>query len=414
VSAPDNGPFTDLDTYAADARAFLNAHAVRRDAGPETAGPHSDLIPIFSHEATGTDPAAELAAARKWRATLADHGYAWIDGPAEYGGSGLTAAHAACFAAVEAGYLTPPQDIFMVGMRIVGPTILAFGSDELRARYLPGLYRGEILACQLFSEPGAGSDLPGLRTRAVRTGDYWLVDGAKVWTSEAQLCDIGLLLARTDPGQPRHRGLTLFVVDMRDPAIDIRPLRQMNGSEHFNEVFLNGVRVPDRFRVGEPGAGWRATVSTLNNERAATGDRASADQNLVTRLLRLAGERGAGEHGASIQVLRDLVGRAVISARALDYTNKRFAAEYAGVGGAAARNSLLKLARNRMLAELTEAAGYLLGDAAVTDTGEWGTYAWGRAMLSLPGQRIAGGTDEIQKNILGERVLGLPPEPRAS
>jgi acyl-CoA dehydrogenase len=400
----------DLDDYSRAARAFFEAHAPRRGAAAAD-GPRSDLIPIFSHEAAGADPVTELAEARRWRATLSQAGYAWIDGPPEYGGAGLSAAHAERFAAIQSEYVTPPQDVFMVGLRIVGPTVLAFGNDELRATYLPGLYRGEVLACQLFSEPGAGSDLPGLRTKAVRSGDHWIVDGAKVWTSQAQLCDVGLLLARTDPAQSRHRGLTLFLVDMADRGIDVRPLRQMNGSDHFNEVFLTNLLVPDRFRVGEEGAGWAATISTLNNERAATGDRSGADRELIDRLLELAGAR-AQQPGVSARVLRELIGRVAITAQALESTNQRFTTQYAAQGGAGARNSLLKLSRNRMLTELMDAASYLLQDAATGDTGEWGTYSWGQASLSVPGQRIAGGTDEIQKNILAERVLGLPVEPR--
>ena len=196
------------------------------------------------------DPAEEreqLAAAKEWRATRYDAGFGWITGPPELGGRGLPPSYGRAYEGIEAGYETPPASFFGIGLGMVAPTILAHATDAVqRSRTCPGMYRGDIVGCQLFSEPGAGSDLAGLQTRAERDGDEWLITGQKVWTSGAQYSDIGEIICRTDPDQPKHRGLTGFVVDMRAPGVEVRPLRQMTGGASFNEVFFTEVRVPRR------------------------------------------------------------------------------------------------------------------------------------------------------------------------
>ena len=250
----------------------------------------------------------------------------------------------------------------------------------------------------------SGSDPTGLRTRAVRDGDEWVVNGQKVWSSYAHKADLGQLMARTDPDVPKHQGLTMFLLPMHTPGVEPRLLRQMNGQAEFNEVFLTDVRVPDANRVGEPGSGWRAVLTTLMSERAAVGaGRPSPALDPVTLVTELARHQ-----------LRQ--GDAVVRQRLAEvHTHRRLIEWLAAKGEAAAaagergaEGSIIKLLSSRQNRRIANLAAELLGPAFSADTGEWGTYAWSRYLCSTPGLRIAGGTDEIQHNILGERVLGLP------
>src|SRR4029453_5622605 len=192
-------------------------------------------------------------------------------GPPELGGRGLPASYDRLYSALEARYEGPPQNFFGIRLGMVAPTIQAHAPGDVQKKYLPAMYRGDIVGCQLFSEPGAGSDLASLQTRAVRDGDEWRITGQKVWTSGAQYSDIGEIIARTDPDLPKHKGLTGFVVDMRAPGVEIRPLRQMTGGASFNEVFFTDVRIPDDHRLGDVGQGWTVALTTLMNERASIG-----------------------------------------------------------------------------------------------------------------------------------------------
>ncbi|MBA2282892.1 MAG: acyl-CoA dehydrogenase family protein, partial [Acidimicrobiia bacterium] len=211
-----------------------------------------------------------LARSKRWQAAVADAGWACITWPRAYGGQGGTPGEAAIFAEEVVGIGGAPG-AFAVGISMAGPTLIAHGTDEQKARFLPPMLRGEEVWCQLFSEPGAGSDLAGIATRARRDGEEWVVDGQKVWTSGAAESDWGILLTRTDPDRPKHRGITFFLVDMRSPGIEVRPLRQMTGASHFSEVFLTGVRIPDADVVGELHGGWGVAMTTLANERTFMG-----------------------------------------------------------------------------------------------------------------------------------------------
>jgi len=393
-------------------RAFLDGHASRRVSRVPEWGAGPDTVPIFESP-DDEQEREQLELARAWQSALFDAGLAWIDGPREYGGAGLTREHRQAFERLAAGHRLPNLYTVFVGLNIIAPGILAGASEELKRDLLPKILRADLIACQLFSEPGAGSDLSAIATRATLHGDTWEVTGQKVWTSGGHYSDVGLLLARTSDGPVPHRRLTMFAVDMHDPRVTVRRLREMSGGAHFNEVFIDGLRVHDSRRVGDVDGGWRVAMATLGGERKAVGDSDDAPNwEVVRRLVELARRvgderRAAGGTGLD-EATRDAVMRCYALGLALEGTATRLgAADPPGP-----EMSVVKLLRNRLLRECTDTAGTLLGPAMTADTGAWGTFAWGRAATLAPGLRIGGGTDEIQRNILGERVLGLPREPR--
>src|SRR5262245_14919316 len=261
-----------VDEIRDEAVAFFEANAERKveEDKPFVWGEGDDDASLFE-EIDREQEKRDLADAQAFRAKRYDAGLGWLMGPKEYGGRELTQAHERAFGSVESRYKTPSMSYFGIGLGMVAPTILAHAQDHVRAKYLPALYRADIVGCQLFSEPGAGSDLAGLTTRAERDGDEWVVNGQKVWTSGAHYSDIGEIICRTDPDQPKHKGLTGFVIDMHAPGVEIRPLRQMTGGASFNEVFFTDLRVPDDHRLGDVGQGWTVALTTLMNERASIG-----------------------------------------------------------------------------------------------------------------------------------------------
>ena len=399
----------DLAAFADEARAFLDANASRRsDSNAFVWGQGNDYVGFFGDPQA--DESADVIAARRWQRVRHDNGFGWITGPTRYGGRELSSLHDFTYDLVEAEYDTPDTELLsVIGLGMVGPTILTHGTDDLRDRYLPALYRGDIIACQLFSEPAAGSDLAAVTTRAERDGDEWVINGQKVWTSSAQHAQIGELLCRTDPDAPKHRGITAFVMDMSLPGVTVRPLRQMTGGAEFNEVFLDDVRIPDSHRLGEVNGGWKVAVTTLMNERgtvAADSGGAAAAAIRPERLYALMEHLGRAQDPVARQ---DLAGLAidVLAARALTAraTRRMEAGMSPGPEG-----SVAKLC---FAANLTRAAHFatdLLGADATADSGEWGTFSWNQLLLASPALRILGGTEEIMKNILAERVLGLPKE----
>jgi acyl-CoA dehydrogenase len=290
---------------------------------------------------------------------------------------------------------------------MVAPTILAHAIPAVKERYLRAMYRGDIVGCQLFSEPVAGSDLAGIQTRAVRDGDEWVLSGQKVWTTGAQFSDIGEVIARTDADQPKHKGLTGFLVDMRAPGVEVRPLRQMTGGASFNEVFFADVRVPDDHRLGDVNAGWTVALTTLMNERAAIGAGSGRGSGMLTRAIALAKAFGVAGDPIVRQRLSDLV----IRARVGEYTNRRALDKIRAGQLPGPELSMAKLAGTQLSTRLADFVSDVLGPRLTADTGEWGTYAWGQLVLGTPGMRIAGGSDEVMRNIVGERVLGLPKDP---
>jgi alkylation response protein AidB-like acyl-CoA dehydrogenase len=396
----DDAPEDPTAAFRARARAFLEAHARLRLAGDDD----------FARFRFLGDPSAEADAehvhrCKQWQRTLFDGGWAGIAWPREYGGLGGTPAEARAFAQEQARF-DVETGAFAVGIGMVGPTLIAQGTDAQKQRYLPALLRGEEVWCQLFSEPGAGSDLAGLRTRAERDGDVWVVNGQKVWSSGAHHSELGILLARTDPDAPKHKGITYFVLDMASPGIDVRPLRQINGVAHFNEVFLTDVRIPHENIVGEVNGGWGVAQTTLGAERALIGGGGAVT---FRDLARLARDRRRDRD----PLLRQRLADAFIRFEILKYLGRR--AQAAGRAGrsAGAEASVLKLAMSQHVAlngdlalALEGAPGMLLhGDAP------YGGF-WQQSFMNQWGVRIGGGTEHVQRNVIGERVLGLPPEPR--
>jgi alkylation response protein AidB-like acyl-CoA dehydrogenase len=370
---------------------------------------------------------------REWWARLADSGWGFPTWPERWFGRAMSADQAAGVRAAytRAGVLGPPAGL---GQLLGGPTLLVHGSDEQKARFLPEIAGGTEAWCQFFSEPGSGSDLASAQTRAVPGPDGWTVDGQKVWTSGAQFADRGMLLARTDPGVPKHHGLSYFIIDLDQPGIEVRPLHQMNGAHGFNEVFFTGAHVDRDRLVGEVGGGWSVAVTTLMYERFMSAMPSAAPGAKGGQLDEPAGQ-AAARAAEQRSVIRTGVSKLVIdAARELCDTagpvrRQQLAAlwaqetvnGYLARGGQTARDarrpgaqgSLAKLARSRLARAGREAGMSVLGAQGMLDSADGpGRGEVQLLALSSPGTSIAGGTDEIQRGIVGERVLGLPKEPR--
>jgi alkylation response protein AidB-like acyl-CoA dehydrogenase len=344
--------------------------------------------------------AEHVRACKAWQRTLYDGGWAGITWPKEHGGRAASPMQAAIFNQEQAGF-DVATGVFAVGIGMVGPTLIAHGSPDQKTRYLDPMLRGEEIWCQLFSEPGAGSDLAGLSTRAVRDGDEWVVNGQKVWNSGAHFSDFGILLARTDPSQPKHRGITYFIVDMRTPGIDVRPLRQITGVAHFNEVFLTDVRIPAANVVGDPGGGWRVAQTTLVSERTLIGGGHGPN---FGDLAGLAAETGAGSDPARRQELAAAFTRWEL----MRYLGFRVQTALSHGQMPGPESSILKLFYSQHLSRTADLVLAVQGTAGTIGGTFWHTW-----FLNQWASRIGGGTDQIQRNIIGERVLGLPREPSA-
>ncbi len=369
--------------FRCEARTFLERHV---HATPE------ELV-----DSSG-DWEEALAESKRWQRLLFENGWAAITWPKEHGGRGGSPVEQIIWNQ-ECDRARTPSSVNIVGIGMAGPALIGHGTDEQRDRYLSRILSGEEIWCQLFSEPDAGSDLAGLTTRAERDGDEWVVHGQKVWSSAAHFSRRAILLARTDASVAKHKGITFFVVDMESPGVTVRPLQQMNGEVHFNEVFLDGVRIPDADRVDEPGEGWRVAVTTIMHERMAVGG--SLGLFHMEELLALAREQGhMGPHD------RDMIARAYTYDRCLEFLNARVMSKLAAGEVPTAEGSIAKLAVTRLLTAAAEAAFAVLGPRAVTEPGPWQNI-----FLIAPGVRIGGGTDDIQRNMIAERVLGLPREP---
>ncbi|GAA2203871.1 acyl-CoA dehydrogenase [Nonomuraea monospora] len=344
-----------------------------------------------------------IARAKEFMAKLYDAGYSGITWPKQWGGQGLTQAEDRVFAE-EARDYTLPTYIFSIGLGMTGPTIVDRGSDAQRERFVRPLLRGEEVWCQLFSEPGAGSDVASLQTKAERDGDHWIVNGQKVWTSVAHYADWGLLLARTDVDVPKHKGLTMYVIDMHHPGVTVRPLKDMSGRANFNEIFFDNVPIPDEHRVGEVNDGWSVAVTTLLHERlsisAGVGMGGQKDNPASLSALRQALD-------TSDPLVRDELVELHIRSRALALFNQRLAQETRAGIFPGARGSAAKL----LLAELTVYQADLATRLVGPETALAG-HPLARAISMAPGMALGGGTNEIMRNIVGDRVLGLPPEPR--
>ena len=389
---------------------FLNTNAELRVEEKTGWGEGSDNVGLFA-EKTREQELAEVEESKAWRQQVFDAGFGWITGPATYGGRELPAAYERLWNAISSQYRTPSMAPFGIGLGMVAPTILAHATDLAKDRYLRPLYRGEMVACQLFSEPSNGSDLAGVQTRAVRDGDEWIINGQKVWTSGGQYSDIGEIICRTDPDLPKHKGLTGFIVDMHAPGVEVRPLRQMTGGASFNEVFFTDVRVADDHRLGDVNQGWTVALTTLMNERASIGGGGagvgSTSLDRLADLLRYVGKD-------KDPVLRQQIADLHIHSEVARFTNLRAMEKIKAGQLPGPEMSIAKLALTQNMQRMAAFVALALGPRLTANSGEWGTYAWSEFVLGIPGMRIAGGTDEVMRNIVGERVLGLPKEPGLS
>ncbi len=393
-----------VEDFASKARVFLEANAERKEVKKKfTWGEGTDNVSMFEERSRDAEMEV-LRKAKEWQAKRFDNGFGWITGPTEYGGAGLSNAHERAYNQVEREYRTAPLGVFQIGLGMVAPTILAHASDVAKEKYIRAMWRADIVGCQLFSEPGAGSDLASVQAKAERDGDEWLITGQKVWTSGAQFSDIGEIICRTDPSLPKHKGLTGFIVDMRAPGVEIRPLRQMTGGASFNEVFFNEVRVRDDHRLGEVNNGWNVALTTLMNERASIGSSDGGENNMYTRLLAMIRHYELDKD----PIVRDMLADLYINTRVAGFTSQRATDKMRAGQLPGPEMSIGKMALVDNQKRMNDLVAHVLGAKLVVDTGEWGAYAWSQLLLGAPGMRIAGGSDEVMRNIVGERVLGLP------
>ena len=358
----------------------------------------------------------------EFRGRQYDLGLAWVHFPEGFGGLGIKPIHQRDVdRRLYSAGAKPPGSRHFFGLTMAGPTMVTNGGDELRNRLLRRAFTGEDAWCQLFSEPGAGSDLAGLSCKAVRDGDEWVITGQKVWNTLAHIADRGMLVARTDPEAPKHKGLTYFALDMHAPGVEVRPLRQITGEAEFNEVYLTEVRVPDTDRIGDIGEGWRVSMTTLMNERTTIGGGGGAPprgSGAIAEAVRIWQEEVADKRPAS----RDRLMRLWIEAEALRLTNVR-ASQKRKAGNPGPEGSIAKLKFAEVNMAIYELCVDLLGADGLVDYSYEMKRAENLGLTGPPGSSrkmflraransIEGGTSEIQRNILGERVLGLPGEPR--
>jgi alkylation response protein AidB-like acyl-CoA dehydrogenase len=347
---------------------------------------------------------------REWSRNLFDAGYVGLTWPKEYGGRGLPPIYQGIYLE-ETARIDAPDHIGVIGLGMAGPTIIAWGSEEQKHRFLPPLLSAEEIWCQGFSEPGSGSDLAGARTRAELDGDEWVVNGQKVWSSYAHLADWCILVVRTDPGAAKHRGLSYLLVDMHSPGIEVRPLRQITGDPEFNEIFFTDVRVPKDSMLGAPGEGWNVAMTTLLHERGTLGFALTAGlERQVNRLIQLAGEPAPdGRRPADDPIIRDRVAEHWIDLQALRYTNYRALTSLVKTGVPGPEGSIAKLHWSESAQRLTSLAQSINGLAGqiTGEAGVWNGY-WIYSQLRSRGHTIEAGTSEILRNIVAERVVGLP------
>jgi acyl-CoA dehydrogenase len=386
--------------FRAKARAFLEKNLKRLD--PNAAGGDE-----FERETRD-----DIARAKAWQATKFDAGWAVLTWPKEFGGQGLGRLENVIFNQEEAKYALPPA-IYGIGHGMLGPTIMAHGSQAQKDRFVKEMARGQVVWCQLFSEPAAGSDLAGLRTTAVRDGNDWIINGSKIWSTGAHYCDWGMIVTRHDPNVPKHDGLTYFIIDMHSPGVECRQIKQINGGSGFNEVFFTNVRVPDSQRLGGVGEGWKVAITTLMNERVSIG--AGQGAGRVKDLFRLAKKvKRNGKPAIQDSAVRQKLADFYITSKGLQYTGYRTLSAISrgatpGPEGSIGKAVGAPLSQQMALfaSEMQGAAGGLLDANAAPDA------SWMEGYLASPGIRIAGGTDEVLRNIIAERVLGLPAEWRA-
>ncbi len=355
-----------------------------------------------------------MARAKFWQKRKADAGWACIRWPSEYGGRNASTIEQVILGQEESKVSTPETGVFLIGQGMAAPTLMTWANEEDKQRFLPRLASGEDVWCQLFSEPAGGSDLAALRTKAERDGDDWVINGQKIWTSGAHYSDWGILVVRTDPDVPKHKGLSYFYVNMKSPGIEIKPIKQISGDANFNEVYFTDVRVPDAQRLGEVGQGWQVSLTTLMNERASIGPGGGGTGfKSVKRLAESAkiGDKPAIEDSH----VRARLASWYVQESGLKYTFLRTLSALSRGEVPGPENSIGKLVSARKTQDMASFAIDLLEQQGIVrDAALDEAFAalFQDTYMSVPGSRIAGGTDEIMANIIAERVLGLPQEPR--
>jgi len=384
--------------FRAKVRTWLEANAKRKVAGANSGGS------ILSMEAAG---GATVARSKEWQKKKAAQGFAAITWPKEYGGMGGTSMQGVIYGQEEMRF-DVASDIFILGIGLAMPMLMVLGTPEQKSRFIkPALY-GEEIWCQLFSEPGAGSDLAGARTRAEKKGDEWIVNGQKIWTSFAHLADWGILVARTNPDKPKHKGLSFFLVDMKTPGITVKPIKQISGGSGFNEVYFDNVRIPDAMRVGPEGEGWKAALTVLMNERSAIGTMGGAGIDEVIKLARDVKliDEPAIKNGA----VREKIADWYVQAQGLKYTRFRSLTALSKGMTPGPENSIAKAVSATRGQDMSAFAMELMDMGGVIFDQNISPFraAFEEDWLTAPGIRIAGGTDEILKNIIAEQVMGMP------
>ena len=351
-----------------------------------------------------------LEAAAEWQKKKYDAGWAMIHWPKEFGGIGATPIERIIWAQEESKF-NVPKGVYEIGLGMAGPVMMEYATDEQKERYLPPMAEGKEIWCQLFSEPSAGSDVAGLRSKAVQDGENWIVNGQKVWTSGAHFSDYGILVVRHDPSLEKHKGLTFFFVDMKSPGIEVKPIKQLTGGSSFNEVYFNDVVIPDSQRLGEIGDGWKVAITTLMNERLAVGDADGVDANEAFELAKKHDKDG--KQLIDNNAVRESIADWYCEASGLKNTKLRTMSALSRGDTPGPEASITKIvSANKLQAignfgmDSSDMSGMLMDE-------ESDFIKFQMAWMGAAGLRIAGGTDEILKNIIAERVLGLPQEARA-
>lgn len=375
--------------FRAEANAFLSQHLK-----PKAGAPSRERGDEFMKQA------------KAWQKTKAMNGYANITWPKELGGRGGTSMQQVIWNQEEAKF-DAPTGPFTIGLGMCIPTVIAFGSDEHKKRYVQKALMGEEIWCQLFSEPSAGSDVAGLKTKAVKDGDEWVINGQKVWTSGAHYSDYGILLVRTDPTVPKHKGLTMFIVNMKQQGVEARPIHQASGGREFNEVYFTDVRIPDSDRLGEVGAGWKVALVTLMNERLAVGGSPGPDYSEIMEYARQIGI-------LNDQAFREKLADWYVAAQGYKLTKFRTQTALSRGETPGPENSIGKILTANQLQDICNTGIELQDHYGLISDDELAPMKaiFQQSFMWAPGLRIAGGTDEILKNIIAERVLGLPQDVR--
>ena len=349
-----------------------------------------------------------LKRAKEWQAKKAEAGYAAITWAKEYGGLGGTSMQTVIYNQEEAKYQVP-AGVFEIGLGMCIPTLITHGTEEHRARYVKPALNGEEIWCQLFSEPSAGSDVAGIRSRVKKDGDNWILNGQKVWTTGAHFCDYGIIVTRHDPSEAKHKGLTFFFLDMKSPGVEVRPIKQMTGDSGFNEVFFTDVVIPDSQRLGEVGQGWQVALTTLMNERLAVGMGGGKDWGDVLALARTT-ELADGSPAIKDGRVRAAIADWFVRSQGLKYTRFRTLTALSRGETPGPESSIIKVVSAKKQQELNSFATEIMDVGGLINEGLSGEFLlqW----MAAAGFRIAGGTDEILRNIIAERVLGMPADIR--